>query len=53
MEIRKIEDQDLKTVSGQCCCSENGEQTIYEPGSCCLDDCHVSGKVAYYITPYH
>lgn len=53
MEIRKIEDQDLKMVSGQCCCIEDGKQTIYDKGSCCLDDCHVEGKYAYYISPYH
>jgi hypothetical protein len=53
MEIKKIEDQDLKVISGQCCCNEDGEVTIYDKGSCCLDDCHIEGELAYYISPYH
>lgn len=53
MEIRRIKDQDLKMVSGQCCCKDGDKETIYDKGSCCLDDCHVEGKYAYYISPYH
>lgn len=53
MKIRKIEEQELKMISGQCCCNENGYETIYESDHCCLDDCHVAGQVAYYITPFH
>ena len=53
MKIRKMENKELKKVTGQCCCKVEGRPAIYESDSCCLRDCNRIDKPSSYVSPLH
>ena len=53
MKIRKMENKELKKVTGQCCCKIVGKPSVYETDSCCLSDCTRFDKPASYVSPLH
>lgn len=53
MKIRKMKNKELKKVKGQCCCTVKEKPAVYEPGSCCFDDCNTWGKPSSYVSTAH
>lgn len=53
MKVKKLDNKDVKLVTGQENCSAAGHSIAYAGEGNCLDDCVRADKPRYWATPSH